>query len=252
MIQTIRSFVRVLWGLYAVAVFGCMVLITTLLVAVMPGLGARRRLARYCARSIFFVTGIKLKVNAAELLPQGACVVIANHASYLDGVILTAALPANFSFVIKREMTGVPLAHLLLRRLGSEFVERSNRHRSAQDARRIRRNADRGQALAFFPEGTFVAEPGLGRFRNGAFATAARSGLPIVPVIIRGAREILPAKRWLPRPGNLEVTLTPPIHLAEADSGHTARALLNESRARMLDLIDEPDLLIGRPDNDGS
>ncbi|MGB5250526.1 MAG: lysophospholipid acyltransferase family protein [Gammaproteobacteria bacterium] len=248
--QAIKSVFRVFWGFYALVAFGSMVLITTLLVAVIPSLDARRTLARACARSIFFVTGIGLKVNAAELLPSGACVVIANHSSYLDGVILTAALPANFSFVIKREMTGVPLAHLLLRRLGSEFVERSNRSRGAQDAHRIRTKADKGQALAFFPEGTFVAEPGLGRFRNGAFATAARTGLPIVPIIIRGAREILPAERWLPRPGNLEVTLTPPIHLAETDSGHTARALLSESRARMVDLIDEPDLVAGRLAND--
>ncbi len=171
--------------------------------------------------------------------------VVANHASYLDGVILTAALPANFSFVIKREMTGVPLAHLLLRRLGSEFVERSDRKTSARDARRIRSKAEGGDAIAFFPEGTFVAEPGLGRFHNGAFATAARTGLPVVPVIIRGAREILPAEQWLPRLGALEVTVTDPIHLAGSPSGHTARALLAASRTRILEGLDEPDLMTG-------
>ncbi|MGB5621279.1 MAG: lysophospholipid acyltransferase family protein [Gammaproteobacteria bacterium] len=241
----LRSIGRLLWGLYALLVFGSMVLLTTLLVAFVPGLARRRHLARWAARTIFALIGVRLQVHFPHHLPPDACVVVANHASYLDGVILTAALPANFSFVIKREMTGVPLAHLLLRRLGSEFVERSDRKGGARDARRIRSKAEGGHAIAFFPEGTFVAEPGLGRFRNGAFATAARTGLPVVPVIIRGAREILPAQQWLPRRGALDVTVTEPIHLAESPSGHTARALLTASRARILDGLDEPDLMAG-------
>ncbi|MGD8978344.1 MAG: lysophospholipid acyltransferase family protein [Gammaproteobacteria bacterium] len=245
MIELLRSTLRLLWGLYALATFGLVTLTVTLLVAVVPGLKARRRLARWGARTIFAVTGIGLRVRTVQNLPSGACVVVANHASYLDGVILTAALPANFSFVIKREMTGVPLAHLLLRRLGSEFVERSDRHRSARDARRIRGKAEGGHPLAFFPEGTFVAEPGLGRFRNGAFAAAARAGLPVVPVVIRGARHILPAEQWLPRLGPIEVTVTEPIHLAGSSTGHTARALLTASRARILQGLGEPDLLAG-------
>jgi len=245
MIELLRSTLRLLWGLYALAAFSLVTLTVTLLVAVVPGLKARRRLARWGARTIFALTGIGLRVRSVENLPAGACVVVANHASYLDGVILTAALPANFSFVIKREMTGVPLAHLLLRRLGSEFVERSDRHRSARDARRIRGKAEDGHPLAFFPEGTFVAEPGLGRFRNGAFATAARAGLPVVPVVIRGARQILPAEQWLPRRGAIEVTVTKPIHLADSTTGHSARALLDASRARILQGLGEPDLLAG-------
>jgi 1-acyl-sn-glycerol-3-phosphate acyltransferase len=168
--------------------------------------------------------------------------VVANHASYLDGVILTAALPPSFSFVIKREITAVPLAHLLLRRLGSEFVERFDRHRGASDARRIMRRAREGDALVFFPEGTFQAEPGLMRFRTGAFAAAARSQLPVVPVVIIGSREILPAKRWLPRRQSLQVIITPPIDLSEHAAGHTPRTLLSLSRERILEHLEEPDL----------
>ena len=109
-----------------------------------------------------------------EPLPDSACVIVANHASLLDGVILQAALPPRFGFVIKNEMQKMPIGSLLLRRLGSEFVERSDRHKGASDARRILRKAHGGEALVFFPEGTFRAEPGLGQFRSGAFAAAAR------------------------------------------------------------------------------
>ena len=104
------------------------------------------------------------------------CVVVCNHASYLDGIVLTAALPARFGFVIKREMSAVPLAGAVLRRLGSEFVERFNRHRGASDARRVLRNAGQGHSLVFFPEGTFTVTPGLLKFHSGAFVSAAHAG----------------------------------------------------------------------------
>jgi len=234
--------VRATWGVYALLVFATVTLATTVLVALLPGLSYRRKAAQLGARIIFFATGIPLDVSEIGKLPPEACVVVANHASYLDGVILTAALPPNFSFVIKREITSVPLAHLLLRRLGSEFVERFDRHRGASDARRILRKASDGQALAFFPEGTFTAEPGLQRFRTGAFAAAARAGMPVVPVIIRGSRGVLPAKRWLPRRVPMEVIITTPIELSASQQGHRASRLLILSRERILEHLDEPDL----------
>lgn len=238
----LRLIGRTLWGLYLWMAFLIVALVTTALVTVVPSLSARRAIARTAARGVFFVTGVPLNVTEIGRLPAQSCVVVANHASYLDGVVLTAALPARFSFVIKREMTGVPLAHLLLRRLGSEFVERSDRHRSARDARRIMRKAHNGDALAFFPEGTFIAEPGLGRFRNGAFAAAARAGLPIVPVVIRGTRKILPANEWLPRRGAIEVLITPAVEPASDGQSGGAIRLLASARSRILEHLGEPDL----------
>ena len=62
---------------------------------------------------------------------------VANHASYIDGIVAAAALPPDFAFVIKSEMVRVPLASLLLRRLGSAFVERFDRHKGGSDTRRV-------------------------------------------------------------------------------------------------------------------
>ncbi len=237
-----RTLINTLWGLYALTVFTVVALTTTLLVAVLPGLDTRRRVARAGARLIMAASGITLTVIEPGALPESACVVVANHASYLDGVILTAALPPSFSFVIKREIRSIPLAHLLLRRLGSEFVERFDRHRGATDARRILRRAHGGEALVFFPEGTFQAEPGLMRFRTGAFAAAARAQLPVVPVVIRGTRSVLPARRWLPRRVPVEVIITPPLDLSAEGRQHKASRLLSLSRERILAHLGEPDL----------
>jgi 1-acyl-sn-glycerol-3-phosphate acyltransferase len=144
------------------------------------------------SRAFLRTAGIPFTVQGTERLPRTPCVVVANHASYIDGVIAIAALPPDFAFVIKKEMVRVPLAGLLLRRLGSEFVERFDRHKGASDARRVLRVAATGQSLVFFPEGTFDEHRRIGKFMAGAFATAQRSGMPVVAIAIHGTRDLLP------------------------------------------------------------
>lgn len=234
---------RLVYGLYAAALF-LVVAITALLgVLLLPTLGARRTMARIAARTFFFLAGMPLRLRGLENLPAGQCVVVANHASYLDGVVMTAALPPRFGFVIKREMNDVPVAGLLLRRIGSEFVERFNRHKGGTDARRVLRTAASGHSLVFFPEGTFTPEVGLGKFHTGAFAIAARAACPVVPAVILGTRRNMPATRMLPRPGSIEVrygkAIAPPVVVPGEDAVLKLRDL---SRAAILSELGEPDL----------
>lgn len=234
---------RLVYGLYAAALF-LIVAITALLgVLLLPTLGTRRTMARIAARTFFFLAGMPLRLRGFENLPAGQCVVVANHASYLDGVVMTAALPPRFGFVIKREMNDVPVAGLLLRRIGSEFVERFNRHKGGTDARRVLRTAASGHSLVFFPEGTFTPEVGLGKFHTGAFAIAARAACPVVPAVILGTRRNMPATRMLPRPGSIEVRYGTAIAPPEVAPGEDAALKLRDlSRAAILLELGEPDL----------
>jgi len=151
-------------------------------------------------------------------------VVVANHASYIDGIIAIAALPPDFAFVIKKEMVRVPLASLLLRRLGSEFVERFDRHKGASDTRRVLKLAASGQSLVFFPEGTFDERRHIGKFMGGAFATAARARMPVVAAAIHGTRELLPpgGLMFYRRPVRFEILAV----LDAADSRQRSRELI--------------------------
>jgi 1-acyl-sn-glycerol-3-phosphate acyltransferase len=233
---------RLLYGVYAVALFLVLGLVTLFLLLVVPGVRRRRAVARAMARMFFFLAGMWLTVKGVERLPEGQCVVVSNHASYLDGVVFTAALPARFAFVIKREMNGVPLAGLLLRRLGSHFVERFNRNRGAADARRVLRDAINGNSLVFFPEGTFTRTPGILKFHTGAFTTALRAGCPIVPATVRGTRVALSPNGGLPRRGRIEVRILPPITPAATSSEDAAIELRDRARGAILRDLGEPDL----------
>ena len=170
-----------------------------------PTLRRRRAVAKLMSRAFMRAAFIPFSVGGLELLPAVPCVVVANHASYIDGLVATAALPPDFAFVIKKEMMRVPLVGRLLRRLGSEFVERFNRHQGAADARRVLKRAATGQSLVFFPEGTFTEDRQIGRFLRGAFTTATRLGLPVVAVAIHGTRNVLP-------PGSMVIRCRP-IHV---------------------------------------
>lgn len=240
----IRRLGRGLFGIYAAVVFAAFVLPAVALVAVAPRLSTRRRIVRLAAAGMFCLTGTRLTVRGLSHIPAEPCVIVANHASYLDGPILTAALPPRFGFVIKREITRVPLAHFLLRRIGSEFVERNDTHKSAADARRILQKARAQESLAFFPEGTFKREAGLRRFHNGAFAAAIKGQIPVVPVVIRGSRRMLPAAQGLPRPGRIEVIIKAPLF---PGPGTLASDLLEDARRSILADLDEPDLQSHRP-----
>jgi len=228
-----------LWTLLLFLAVGCSAL---LLLLVLPAVGRRRAAARAAARAFLRLAGMPPTLKFPERLPAGQCVVVCNHASYLDGIVLTAALPARFGFVIKREMAAVPLAGALLRRLGSEFVERFDRRRGASDARRVLRNAVQGHSLVFFPEGTFTRAPGLLRFHTGAFASAARAGCPLVPAVLRGTRRALP-HGGLPLPGPIEMEILAPLTVAHGEAAdHAVADLRDRARAAILAALGEPDL----------
>lgn len=235
--------VACIYGLYAWTLLVIVVLLTTISLLLVPGLKRRRQIASFGARLVFRFAGIKLKVSGAPFDESRSSVVVANHASYLDGIILTAVLPANFSFLVKREMDSVPIAGLLLRRLGTEFIERFDSRRGVTDTRRLLRTAATGQGLAAFPEGTFRAEPGLGLFHSGAFTAAVRGRMPVVPLTLLGSREILPAHKHLPIPGQLHVIFHPAISPGDPENGRNeVIRIRDESRAAILSALDEPGL----------
>jgi 1-acyl-sn-glycerol-3-phosphate acyltransferase len=229
------------YAAYALTAFTLLALLALVLVLPVSGQRLRRRMVRTAARAALFVCGMRLAELNLERLPAGACVVVANHSSYLDGIVLYATLPPVFGFVIKREMSRVPLANLLLRRIGAHYVDRGGQ-RSARDTRRLFRQAAAGGALAFFPEGTFEREPGLMRFRSGAFVVAANAGIPVMPIAIRGTRRALPAGTLQPLPSRIEIELTtllpPPASTDAADIAVSVRA----ARQAILARIAEPDL----------
>jgi 1-acyl-sn-glycerol-3-phosphate acyltransferase len=168
-------------------------------------------------------------------------VLAVNHSSYVDGLMLAAALPGSPRFVAKAELAGQRIAGPLLRRLGTVFVERRDPERGVEDASRIVDAARSGDTLVSFPEGTLRRMPGLLPFHLGAFVAAADAGVPVLPAVLRGTRSILRTDTWFPRRGSVELRVGKPVW--PRGSGWPAAVELRDAaRAQMLELGGEPDL----------
>jgi 1-acyl-sn-glycerol-3-phosphate acyltransferase len=238
MFRLLKRALTALYGLAALVVFCVILVVAAVLALLVPKLAWRRSVTSALARVALLVLGLRVSVEGLDNLPDGSCIVVANHASYLDGIVLKAMLPPRFSFVIKREASRMPVAGLLMRRIGSEFVDRHSEGGRQRDARRVIRRAEQGHSLVFFPEGTFDEVPGLKRFHIGAFAAAVRGGMPVVPVIIHGARRALPNRAVIVRPGRIVVEILPALR----SEGTDADVLRDETRRLILSRLDEPDL----------
>lgn len=146
-----------------------------------------------------------------NLRSSGPCIIVVNHSSYVDNLVLAAVLPERARFVAKAELKSDLIARLFLDKIDTEYVERFDAGKGVEDARRIAGKAGGSVPLLFFPEGTFSRMPGLLPFHMGAFITSAQSGLPIVPVTIRGTRSILRADSWFVRRGRVMVNIGEPM-----------------------------------------
>lgn len=234
-----------LYALYAWGVFVVLGLVTWLLVVLAPFEHWRRKLAHLCARLFFRATFTPLQVSGHDHLdPQQPQIIVANHTSYLDGFIVTAALDLPIHFIVKSELARIMPARVLLQRFGVEFVDRFNARKGASDVRRIAEKSRNGQSIVFFPEGTFTRFPGLQPFRMGAFVTAARSNVPVVPVAISGARDIVRGDDWFPHRGKIRVTICPPVR-PHGEGWQVALNLRNTARRAITPHIGEPDLVEG-------
>jgi len=230
------------YALYAQTLFWLLAPPIWLLVVTLPGCHLRWRTMRAGARLLFFLSGISLRVEGSERLPKsGSCVLIANHSSYLDGVVLAAALPLEFAFIAKKELQQQLLPRLFLQRIGALFVERFDRQLGVEDARRSEKILGEARSLLYFPEGTLRRAPGLMPFRMGAFAAAAGAKVPLVPVVIHGTRSILRDRSWFPHHGNVSIHIAEPIH-AQGTDWSNAVLLRNKAREAILAHLDEPDL----------
>jgi 1-acyl-sn-glycerol-3-phosphate acyltransferase len=236
-----RLIAKSLYALYAAVLFITLGLAALLVMVLLPGLSRRRWLARVTSRAFLRLVGMPLSVEGLERLPDGPCVLVSNHASYLDGLVFTAALPPRFGFVIKREMATVPLAGILLNRIGSQFMARDKAAQTTRDARRVMRSVASGQSIVFFPEGTFSEEPGLLKFHYGAFATAQRAGCPVVPAIIHGSRVALSPRGGLPQPTRLRIEILDPVMPAAVAGNEAVATLCRQARNAILGRLQEPD-----------
>ncbi len=232
--------------LYAVTswlLFGSLALVVWLLAwAPLP----RRllwRTARLGARAAAWLTATPLQIEGRDTLPPEGqpAIVVVNHQSYLDGMVMLAALPRPPRFLVKAELGRSRLLARPLGRLGALFTERFDAATGVAVVDDATTALEHGALLVIFPEGTFKRMPGVLPFHMGAFTVAADSATPLIPAALNGTRSILRAGSWFPRRGTIAVNFG--AALTPAGNGWSAALQLrDEARRYIIDHCGEPDL----------
>ena len=240
--RTLRGIAALLYAGYAWAILFLIAAPVWAIVAIArrPRLG--RSICHRAARLLAAATRIRIRVAGTQNLPDAPHVLTVNHASYIDAIVLAAVLPPRhpYVFVAKRELKQRRIPRWFLRGLGAIYVERFDPSRGVEDTARTEQAAVRGASPVFFPEGTFDRQPGLRSFQLGAFLVAARTGLPVVPVGLRGTRSILREVSWFPRFGTVGVSIGLPIPPPGRDWAAAVK-LRDQVRSEIARLSGEPE-----------
>jgi acyl carrier protein len=244
-----RLFSSGIYALYGWTTFLLLAFLTWPAVVFAPRADRRWSVLRNAARLLAKACFIPISVRGKENLPIGRpCVLVANHASYIDSFAVVAAVPLEFRFVAKAELAGKRITRVFLDRLDTQYVERFDMQRGIENARHIAVEARQGKPLLFFAEGTFTRMPGLLPFHMGAFLVAAEADIPVVPIAIKGTRSILLDDTRFPRRGTVTITIGKPIARAPIQAHPTsdfwkeALRLRDACREHILRYCGEPDL----------
>jgi putative phosphoserine phosphatase / 1-acylglycerol-3-phosphate O-acyltransferase len=158
------------------------------------------------------VAGVRIDVDGAEhLWSHRPAVFVFNHQSKLDPIVAMALLRHDFTGVAKAEAKQIPLFGQIFAFADVAFVERGN-SRQARDALRPAVEKVRaGTSLLMAPEGTRSVTPRPGPFKKGAFHIAMQAGVPMVPIVLENAGELMWRHDQMVRPGTVRVVVHPPI-----------------------------------------
>ncbi|MFQ3789915.1 lysophospholipid acyltransferase family protein [Halomonas sp. A29] len=213
---------------YFFAIFVCGVLF--LPVSPLLALPARYRLLNLYNHFITawfrWTCGVTYRVSGREHLPQGPCVILANHQCEWETIFLQILKPPVCT-VLKQELLRIPVFGWGLRLLHPIALDRSKPARAmrqvlSQGVVRLQE----GLSVLIFPEGTRVDPGQRRRYNKSGAVIACRAGVPVVPVA-HNAGERWPGRRWVKNPGVLNVVVGEPIDTV----GRTPEEVLVEVEA---------------------
>jgi 1-acyl-sn-glycerol-3-phosphate acyltransferase len=214
---------RVVFGAYKWFVLVPVVGISTVLMGtlclllclVAPPAAVGRWCGRTWARINAFAAFMHVTVEGAQHMDAGRShVVVANHQSQLDILLIYGWLGIDFRWVMKQELRRVPVLGICCEKLGHIFIDRSDRTTAIAAIEKAKRDMPEGASVFFFPEGTRSRDGGLLPFKKGAFRMAVAFQMPILPVSITGTYSMLPPDTLRFRPGSVRMVVHPPVETA--------------------------------------
>jgi 1-acyl-sn-glycerol-3-phosphate acyltransferase len=187
--------------------------------------------ARAWARFLLAVSGIQVRVEGLEHIDlNGSYVFISNHLSYMDTPVVLAHVPVQFRFLAKRGLFQIPFLGQHLSRAGHIPVPREDPRAAVKTLTKAAETIQEKKiSLLVFPEGGRSHDGRLRTFKEGGAYIGIRAGVPLVPIVLIGTRQVLPYGSGMVMPGLVTLRILKPI----ATENHVLkdrRALTEEVR----------------------
>jgi 1-acyl-sn-glycerol-3-phosphate acyltransferase len=146
-----------------------------------------------------------------KVVPGRSYVLTPNHQGYAESLALAILLPVRFRWVMKKELLKIPLFGWALGRTGGISLDRSKGGDAISRLRSSKSKLADGWSVLCYPEGTRTKDGRLQPFKKGAFIMAIAAGVPILPIAVNGAFDVLPRDTLALRRGHVTITICDPI-----------------------------------------
>jgi 1-acyl-sn-glycerol-3-phosphate acyltransferase len=232
----IQTLIIVVWFILVTFVIACTVIICSFFSRTGNG---PHLLARFWANSILWISRVKITVSGAEKLdPNRSYIYMPNHQSNADIPLLLGRLPVQFRWLAKAELFRIPIFGRAMRGVGYISIDRSNRKSAFESLKRAARTIRDGTSVLIFPEGTRSPDGHILPFKKGGFVLSVDSGVPIVPIIIRGTRHIIPKGHFMIRPAPVTMQILDPVETSRY-TRKTKDDLLMHIRSILIDNLEK-------------
>lgn len=169
------------------------------------------RFGHWWGRVVLGATGSKVTVFGGENIPEGPVVVMGNHQSYFDIMLMLGYINKPLAFIAKKELARWPLISQWIRYLGCLFLNRKDVRQAALIINEAVQKVQNGSSMVIFPEGTRSRSAEMAAFKNGSMKLAVRANVPIVPVSIEGTYKAFEGNGYRIGPARITLTISPAI-----------------------------------------
>jgi 1-acyl-sn-glycerol-3-phosphate acyltransferase len=205
----IRTLYITIWVVLATAVFGTTVIVVSFFV---KSSNTLHKIARLWGRSILVVSRIKVSVEGLSRIDvKRPYIYMPNHQSNFDIPVLLGHLVVQFRWLAKKELFNIPIFGRAMRKAGYISIDRNNRESAFKSLEIAAQKIKNGVSVLIFPEGTRSRDGKIRPFKKGGFVMAIDSGVPIVPIVISGARGIMTKGKFRVNPGQISMLIQEPI-----------------------------------------
>ena len=212
-------------------------LVVTVIAALMTIVGSALGMSRWFgywpghiwARIFCILSLVRVQVKGREnISKRTSYVFVANHQSAYDIFSIYGYLCHNFRWMMKKSLEKIPLVGYSCKVSGHIFVDNSRPSAVKATMETAEKRLAGGMSVVVFPEGARTLDGRMHRFHRGAYTLAIEFGLPVVPITIDGAYNVLPRTGRLPRPGKIILTIHKPIMPPEG-SRHELNELMERT-----------------------